>query len=168
MLNRNSLSNPGLIKPAVEQDLNRQIQNGVLQRVDHSQWATPIVVVPKPSKAVRICGDFSITANPQLNINQYPLPRPEELFAALNGGQQFTKLDFSEAYLQLELDEVTQQFVVINTRKGLFKYTRLPFGITAALQYFSKLWILCCKAYLMWCVTLTTSLSRAKTKQSTC
>ena len=129
---------PFSIKPAVEQDLNRQIQNGVLQRVDHSQWATPIVVVPKPSKAVRICGDFSVTVNPQLNINRYPLPRPEELFAALNGGQQFTKLDFSEAYLQLELDEETQQFMVINTHKGLFKYTRLPFGIAAAPAVFQQ------------------------------
>ena len=120
MLNQNSV-------PAVERDLERQIHNGVLQRVEYSELATPIVVVPKPSKAVRICGDFSVTVNPQLKINQYPLLRPEELFATLNGGEQFTKLDFSEAYLQLELDEKSQQFMVINTHKGLFKYTRLPF-----------------------------------------
>ena len=76
---------PFSIKPAVEQDLERQVHNGVLQRVEYSEWETPIVVVPKPSKAVRICGDFSVTVNPQLKINQYPIPRPEELFAALNG-----------------------------------------------------------------------------------
>jgi len=71
-----------------------------------------------------------ILVNPQLNIN---LPRPEELFAALNRGQQFTKLDFSEVYLQLELDEETQQFIVINTHKVLFKYTCLHFGILVML-----------------------------------
>ena len=70
---------PFSIKPAIEQDLERQVHNGVLQRVEYSEWATPIVVVPKPSKAVRICGDFSVTVNPELKINQYPLPRPEEL-----------------------------------------------------------------------------------------
>ena len=122
----------------MEQDLERQVHNGVLQRVEYSEWGTPIVVVPKPSKAVRICGDFSVTVNPQLKINQYPIPRPEELFAALNGGKQFTKLDFSEAYLQLELDEESQQFMVINTHKGLFKYTRLPFGIAAAPTVFQQ------------------------------
>ena len=95
-------------------------------------------MVPKPSKAIRICGDFSVTVNPQLKINQYPIPRPEELFAALNGGEQFTKLDFSEAYLQLELDEESQQFMVINTHKGLFKYTHLPFGISAAPAVFQQ------------------------------
>ena len=66
------------------------------------------------------------------------MPRPEELFAALNGGQQFTNLDFSEAYLHLELDEKTQQFMVINTHKGLFKYTRLPFGTAAAPAVFQQ------------------------------
>ena len=129
---------PFSIKPAVERDLERQIHNGVLQRVEYLEWATPVVVLPKPSKAVRICSDFGVTVNPLLKINQYPLPRPEELFAALNRREQFTKLDFSEAYLQLELDEESQQLMVINTHKGLFKYTRLPFGIAAASAVFQQ------------------------------
>ena len=53
---------PFSIKPAVARDTERQIHNGVLQRVEYSEWATPIVVVPKPFKAVRICGNFSVTA----------------------------------------------------------------------------------------------------------
>ena len=65
---------PFALKPAVEMDIQRLVHNGVLQKVEHSNSATPIVVVPKTSKAVRICGDFSVTVNPQLNINQYTLP----------------------------------------------------------------------------------------------
>jgi len=38
---------PFSIKPAVEQDLNRQIQDGFLDKADYSQWATSILVVPK-------------------------------------------------------------------------------------------------------------------------
>jgi len=110
------------IKPVVEQDLERQVHNGMLQRVEYSEWATPIVVVPKPSKANRICGDFSVTVNPHLKMNQYPIPRLEELFATLNRGEQFTKLGFSEAYLQIE---ESQQFMMINTHKDLFKYNHL-------------------------------------------
>ena len=102
---------------------------------EYSEWATPIVVVPKPFKAIRICGD--LTVNPQLKINQYPIPRPEELFAALNGGEQITKLH-GLIILQLKLDEENQQFMVINTHKGLFKYTGLPFRIAAAPAVFQK------------------------------
>ena len=36
--------------------------------------------------------------NPPLKIDQYPLLRPEELFVALNGGEQFTKLGLSKVH----------------------------------------------------------------------
>ena len=58
--------------------------------------------------------------NPYLEGNQYPLPRPEELFAALNGGEKFTKLDLSEAYLQIELENESKQYLVINTHRRLY------------------------------------------------
>ncbi|XP_064475527.1 uncharacterized protein K02A2.6-like [Ornithodoros turicata] len=77
---------PFATRQAVEKDLQRQVDNGVLQPVEVSEWATLIVVVPKPHGAVRVSGDFSVTVNPQLAISQYPLPRPEELLAVLNGG----------------------------------------------------------------------------------
>ena len=44
----------------------------------------------------------------------------------------------SQAYQQLELDEVSKQYTVINTHKGLFRYRRLPFGITSALAIFQR------------------------------
>ena len=62
----------------------------------------------------------------------------EELFTKLNGGDKFTKLDFSNAYQQVVLDEESQPYVTITTHLGLFRYTRLPFGITAAPAIFSK------------------------------
>ena len=35
--------------------------------------------------SVRICGDYKVTINPQLEIDHYPLPTPENLFATLAG-----------------------------------------------------------------------------------
>ncbi|XP_064464481.1 uncharacterized protein K02A2.6-like [Ornithodoros turicata] len=133
------LFRPDLGRQAVEKDLQRQVHNGVQQPVEVSEWATPIVVVPKPNGAVRVCGDFSVTVNPQLAITQYPLPRPEELLAVLNGGQKFTKLDLSEAYLQMELDEEAKKLLVINTHQGLFQFNRMmSFGIASAPAVFQR------------------------------
>ena len=56
-----------------------------------------------------LCGDYKVSLNPQLQVNQYPLPHPDELFAAMNGGQKFTTLDLLEAYLQIELEEKLSQ-----------------------------------------------------------
>lgn len=44
------------------------------------------------------------------------------------------KLYMANAYLQLPLDEESKEFVVINTHKGVFKYNRLPFGISSVPQ----------------------------------
>ena len=56
----------------------------------------------------------------------------------MTGRYTFTKIDLSQAYLQLPLDEESKKFVVINTLKGLFRYTRLPFGISAAPGIFQR------------------------------
>ena len=72
-------------------------------------------------------------------MDQYPLPKPEELFATLANGEQFTKLDLSQAYLQLPLDESSMPYVTINTHQGLYQYTRLPFGIASAPAIFQRL-----------------------------
>ena len=55
---------------------------------------------------------------------------------SLAGGTTFTKLDLSRAYLQLILDEESREYVTINTHKGLFRYTRLPFGVSVAPSVF--------------------------------
>jgi hypothetical protein len=98
-----------------------------------------IVVVPKLGGKVRICANLSTGVNQALDINQYPLPKPNDLFVALNGGNQFSKIDFSEAYLQVELDDDSKDLLVINTHKGLFHYNRLSFGVASAPSIFQKI-----------------------------
>lgn len=116
--------------------LNRTLSGwndlGVIEKVQYSDWAAPIVPVPKGDGDIRICGDYKVTMNPILKVDQYPVPTAEDLFATLAGGQTFTKLDLSHAYQQVLLDPESRKYVTINTHKGLYQYTRLPFGIASA------------------------------------
>ena len=89
----------------MEQELEWLKQEGVLEKVNVSDWAAPIVAIPKRDGRVRICGDYKVTVNPSLDVDQYPLPCPEDLFATLAGGKHFTKLDLTHVYQQLVLEE---------------------------------------------------------------
>lgn len=131
---------PYLYREMVEKELNRLVEKGTLEPVEHSEWASPIVPVLKPDKqTVRICGDFKQTVHPVAQLNRYPIPRIEDLFAKLCKGKTFTKLDLSQAYLQVPLDEESKKLVVVNTHKGLFRYMRLPYGISSAPGIFQRL-----------------------------
>ena len=81
---------PFALKGAVEQELAGLDEKGVLKKVSHSSWAAPIVPVPKKDGKVRICGDYKVTVNPHLDVDQHPLPRPEELFATLANGKRIS------------------------------------------------------------------------------
>ena len=76
--------------------------------------------------------------NQALDVDQYPLPKPDDLFATLAGGKKFSKLDLSQAYQQLVLDEQSTPYVTINTHRGLYQNTRLPFGVASAPAIFQK------------------------------
>ena len=120
------------MKPKAEGELKRLEKEGILHEVRFSNWATPIVPVAKSNGTVRICGDQKTTVNPQLQTEEYPLPRIDDIFAKLTGGQKFTKIDLRQAYHQMEVEEESQEYLTINTHQGLYRYNRLVFGITSA------------------------------------
>lgn len=123
---------PFKLLPLVDQKLQSLVQKGVLEKVNTSKWATLIVPVLKRNNTVRICGDFKVTINPELEIDEHPLPTIDELFATMAGGKKFTKIDLQQAYLQLEVREEDRELLTLNTHRGLFRSTRLMYGIASA------------------------------------
>jgi len=129
---------PFALRERVEKELDRLENEGVLEKTTYSEWAAPIVAVPKRDGRLRLCGDYKVTVNPVLDVGQYLLPKPDDIFATLSGGQKYTTLDLSHAYNQLLLNEDSRKYVTINTPKGLYRYTRLPFGIASAPAIFQR------------------------------
>lgn len=123
---------PYALRDKVDHELQQMEDTGVITKIPTSEWASPLVVVPKPDGRVRITGDFKNTVNSQLCVTQYPLAIPDDIYANLAGCSVFSKLDGSNAYHQLELDENSKNFLVINTHRGLYRYNVLPQGIASS------------------------------------
>ena len=123
---------PFAMKEKVEKELDRLESEGIISKTNTSEWATPIVPVVKSNNGIRICGDYKVTVNKALQVERYPLPTPQAIFASLAGGEKFTKLDLRQAYLQCEVDEDAKTLLTWNTHKGLYSVNRLPFGIASA------------------------------------
>ena len=119
---------PYAMRDKIEQEIDRLKQEGIIQPVDFSDWATPIVPVLKSDGSVRICGDYKLTVNQAAKVDTYPLPRIKDLLASLSGGKSISKLNLAHAYQHIELHKESRKYVTINTHKGLFQYTCLPFG----------------------------------------
>lgn len=131
---------PLSMKPAIEKELDNLVKQDVLKAVEFSDWAAPIVPVLKSDKtSIRICGDFKVTINKHTKVDRHPIPKIDDLLSALNGGKLFTKLDLTQAYQQVCLDEDSRKLVVITTHKGLFEFNRMPFGIPSAPGIFQRI-----------------------------
>lgn len=125
--------------PAVSDELDRLTTQGVLEPVDHSSWAAPIVIVKKKNGSIRMCADYSTGLNDSIEQHRHPLPTAEDIFTSINGGKFFTQIDLAEAYLQIELDDKSKNLLCINTHKGIYQFQRLPFGVKSAPGIFQQI-----------------------------
>ncbi|KAI0984337.1 hypothetical protein GJ496_003974 [Pomphorhynchus laevis] len=78
---------PFALRSIVEEEIQRQVNCGILEPVDHSNsridWATPIVTVRKQSGGIRLCGNFRVTINPFLQVESYVIPTWEEITTSI-------------------------------------------------------------------------------------
>jgi len=131
---------PYALQEKVEKALNNMEKEGVIERVSTAPCAAPIVVVgKKDSDKVRICGDFSVTYNCCADLVRYPLPKIEDLHAAMNGCKVFSCIDIRDAYHNVKISEESQKYLIINTHIGLFAFKRLPNGVHSGPALFQQI-----------------------------
>ena len=123
---------PYAIRDKYQKALNKLESDGIMEKVEFSEWASPVVPVLKSDGEIRICGGYSSTINKQIESDVYPLPTLEDVISKIGNGECFTKLDLKQAFHQFELTKGSRKYTTINTTKGLYQYNRLVFGIPPA------------------------------------
>lgn len=130
---------PCHLMETIEEELQRLQNLDIITPVESSDWAAPIVAVRKSNGKIRLVGDYSTGLNDCLEPSQYPIPSATEVYNKLTSGQVFSKIDLSDAYLQIKVDDDARKMLTIHTHKGLFKFNRLCPGVKAAPGIFQQI-----------------------------
>ena len=116
--------------------LEDMLNKGVIE-YSNAAWMSPIVLVNKPDGSKRMCLDFR-RVNSHLAADVYPLPRLDELISSVAGHRYYATLDLKEAYFQITLDQQSRDLTTFSDGASLFRFVRLPFGLSCAPAIFSR------------------------------
>ena len=115
---------PFAFKAAIDEEIDRLIKIGVIEKVSDNDWGTPLVPILKSNGKIRICTNYKLTINKHLEDIKHPIPRVDELYTKVRGGKKFKKLDMSAAYNQLRVSKETSKFLAWSTHRGIFLVNR--------------------------------------------
>ena len=113
------------------------LSEGVITR-SKSSFNSPLIIVEKPNGEIRPCIDYRALNEMTIPVT-FPIPRISDLLNSLGKSNIISSLDLASAYHQCSIREEDREktaFTVGNTR---YEFTRVPFGLTSAPGYFSRI-----------------------------
>jgi len=128
---------PTAYNEAIDEHIGELLQHGILEPCQ-GPWASNIVIVRHKNGKIRCCCDYR-GINVCTYNDSYPLPNIEATVEALNGAAWFCSVDLRAGYHNIPVAEEDRDKTAIITRRGLFRFRKMPFGLSSAPGTFQRL-----------------------------
>lgn len=124
--------------PIIDNFVDEMLKNDVIEPVRDSAWASNVVLVRKRDGSLRFCVDYR-RLNSLTQKDSFPLPRIDSCLDSLGGSTYFSTLDLRQGYFQLPMAPKDKQKTAFITRRGIWAFKVMSFGLCNAPSQFSRL-----------------------------
>ncbi|EZG42691.1 putative retroelement protein [Gregarina niphandrodes] len=100
---------------------------------------------------MRICGNY-VPLNAHLVGNSYPLPNIQDTLQRAAQGRYFAKIDLTKSFWQIPLAPESRPLTAFYGVRGLYEYTRVPFGLKVAPAIFQSTTDRVIKEFSTWAI----------------
>ncbi|MCO5557917.1 hypothetical protein L7F22_011490 [Adiantum nelumboides] len=122
----------------IKEEIDKLKEAEFIYEIEHTDWVSPIVVVPKKNGKLRVCVNLK-KVNAATIRDNYPLPITDHVIERVAGREAYSFLDGFSGYNQLAIKLEDQHKTVFATEWGIFAYRVMPFGLTNASATFQRL-----------------------------
>lgn len=130
---------PHALRDRLKAQLRKMMAEGVIEPVEEpSEWVNSMVVIEKPSGALRVCIDPK-DLNRAILREHYPMKSLEDVLGKLSEAKYFSTLDAGQAYYQVPVTEESSKLLTFNTPFGRYRFKRMAFGIKSAPEVWQRI-----------------------------
>lgn len=136
---RNAYYNiPAAYREGARKRLLEMEASGIIERVTRApEWISGMSAVSKGKDDFRLVVNMR-APNRAIKREYFRLPVLDEMRIKLYGACYFTKLDLKSAYYHLELSNESRDLTTFLAENGMFRFTRLMFGVNCAPEIFQR------------------------------
>ena len=105
----------------IKEEINKLLEAEFIYEIEHTEWVSPIVVVPKKNGKLRVCVNLK-KVNAATVRDHYPLPITDHVLERVAGKQAYSFLDGFSGYNQVSIKEEDQHKTAFATEWGIYAY----------------------------------------------